>query len=352
MFPRLLLAGAFCGALAFSAHAQNALSGALTQTAAITSSTASAPNSAWIDLRQSVAAPSRTQSAPTWVQAVTVAPAAAGKTVFRIRVAKPAPEYSILFFRLFFEDKPETQPEIVVWDESGTQILRSSPLGSGIGLPSSDSLLIPLIGLSAIDVEVPGDGSTVRSAFLDWMGQTEVLHPVNAEHRDLIPEPFGASPPLRAPTDDREVFGTVTATLSSETIKIGASVPEGAAFEFPLEAQPLVALLTFEVASPAIENPPEVYVNGENLGPVTLALPDLADPAFRGTVKPLLRDMHFQYTGWLRAQKLVPAANLKTGTNNVMVTGAAGSPPSAIRSTEIQLKYLWDKSDYLLQPEH
>ena len=78
------------------------------------------------------------------------------------------------------------------------------------------------------------------------------------------------------------MFGTVTATLADETIRIGPSVQEGAAFQFGIEAQPLVVLLSFEVASPHIDAPPQIFVNGEGLGTATLTLPDLADPAYRG----------------------------------------------------------------------
>jgi hypothetical protein len=112
----------------------------------------------------------------------------------------------------------------------------------------------------------------------------------------------------------------------------------------------LLALLTFEVASPRIDAPPEVYVNGEYVGPVTLTLPELADPGYRGEVKSLVREMHFQYTGWLRAQKIVPVTSLKVGTNDVIVLSGAATSTSAIRATQIQLKYLWDKSDYQLRP--
>jgi hypothetical protein len=61
--------------------------------------------------------------------------------------------------------------------------------------------------------------------------------------------------------------------------------------------------------------------------------------------------MRFQYTGWLRAQKLVPASNLKAGTNDVLIIGGASTAISAIRATQIQLKYLWDKTDYELQTD-
>ena len=62
--------------------------------------------------------------------------------------------------------------------------------------------------------------------------------------------------------------------------------------------------------------------------------------------------MHFNYTGWLRAQKIVPATVLKVGANDLAVANGAGTGPSAIRATQIQLKYIWDKSDYLLRTGH
>ena len=311
-------------------------------------------HSAWLDLRQSAVANSTPQKAPAWVESVGVVPvgarAGAGeRTIFRIRVSRPSHQVQMLHFRLFFEDKPEQRPSVIIWDESGSQIIRSSPLGAGIDLPTSDTLLLPMMGVSCIDVEVAGDGKTVRGAFLDWMTASTVARPLAAEQRDIIPEPFAAAAPLRAPIYDAENFGTVTAVLAPETIRIGASIQTGAAFQFGLEAQPLVALLSFEVASAGIDSPPEVYVNGERLGPVSMFLPDLADPAYRGETARLIDGMRFRYTGWLRVQRLVPASHLRPGTNDILVIGGAGTPASAIRSTQIQLKYVWDKSDYLLQ---
>lgn len=313
------------------------------------------PSSAWLDLRQTMSRNSKTQDAPAWVEALTLLPGelteggGASKSVFRIRVTQPGPDYKILFFRLFFDDKPNQQPELVAWDESGSHILRSGTLGVGMNLPSSDSVLIPMTGASAIDIEVPGDGKTIRAAYLDWMTASEVVHPVNAEHRDVIPEPFSSVPALRPLPQDVENFGTVTATLAAEAIQIDTQSQQSAAFQFPIEAQPLTALLTFEIANPRIDAPPEVYLNGQDIGPVALTLPDLADPGYRGESEPLTTEMHFNYTGWLRAQKIVPATILKVGTNDLVVTNGTGTGPSAIRATQIQLKYVWDKSDYLLR---
>src|SRR5205823_9523786 len=268
------------------------------------------------------------------------------------RVARPSSDYQIMFFRLFFDDDAATRPEIVAWDESGTQVLRSGQLGSGIGLPSSDSVMIPMNEISTLDVEVPGDGKTIRGAYMDWMTSSEIVHPVNAESRDVIPEPFSSLPPLHSPEKDLEHFGTITATLATEAIQIGSDFSSAAEFQFGIEAEPLLALLTFEVASPRIDSPPQVYVNGKDVGTATLTLPELADPAYRGQMESLLKEMKFQYTGWLRAQKLVPVSSLKVGTNSVMILGGTGTSTSAIRGTQIQLKYLWEKLDYLLQADH
>src|SRR5438128_4030833 len=236
------------------------------------------PESAWLDLRQTAPRNSKTQNAPAWVEALTLLPAettetgGASKSIFRIRVAQPGPEYHVLFFRLFFDDKVNQQPELVAWDESGTHVLRSGTLGVGMNLPSSDSVLIPMTGASAIDIEVPGDGKTIRAAYLDWMTASEVVHPANAEHRDIIPEPFSSVPALHPPPEDVENFGTVTATLAAEAIRIDAQSQQNAAFQFPIEAEPLTALLTFEVANPRIDAPPEVYLNGQDIGPVPFTL--------------------------------------------------------------------------------
>jgi hypothetical protein len=353
MFHRYV-ALVFLTVVTSSLTAQEALTDGLAPAVSTIATDQPAPTSAWLDLRQNAPAHSKPQNAPSWVEAVGMIPSqpneTKSKTTFRIRVVHPAGDYRLLFLRLFFDDKPDAHPQLVAWDESGSQVLRSGELGSGIDLPSSDSVVVPMINIAALDIEVPGDGRTVRGAYLDWMTSSAVVHPLNAPHRDVIPEPFSSLPPLHASSQDTEQFGTVKATLAAETIRIGSSLPEGAAFRFGIEAQPLLALITFEVASPRIDAPPEVYVNGENVGPVTLTLPELSDPGFRGQTELLVKKMKFHYTGWLRAQKIVPADLLRTGTNDIVVINGSDASGAAIRATQIELKYLWDKSDYLLQP--
>ena len=90
-------------------------------------------------------------------------------------------------------------------------------------------------------------------------------------------------------------------------------------------------------------------MNGEGIGVATLTMPELADPGYRGEMQSHVKGMRFQYTGSLLAQKLIPVSNLKVGTNEVIIVSGPGTASSAIRGTQVQLKYLWEKSDYLLQ---
>src|SRR5215471_14242292 len=87
-------------AVACSASAQEALTDALPSPADAIAQ--SVPSSAWLDLRQTMSRNSKTQEAPAWVEALTLLPAelaeggAASKSVFRIRVTRPSPDYQIL----------------------------------------------------------------------------------------------------------------------------------------------------------------------------------------------------------------------------------------------------------------
>src|SRR2546423_10252168 len=82
--------------------------------------------SAWLDLRQNAKA-GAVQTAPAWVEAITlvagekqphtdgvtvITAARKNLTVFRIRVKKPDDAYTTLFFRVFFNDRPDARPEV------------------------------------------------------------------------------------------------------------------------------------------------------------------------------------------------------------------------------------------------
>ena len=119
--------------------------------------------------------------------------------------------------------------------------------------------------------------------------------------------------PLHPVDADTEKFGTVTASLANETIRIGASVSQGAAFQFGLETEPLMALLTFEVATPNITSPPEVFLNGESIGTVAISLPELADPGYRGVTASLVRGMRRGCPSCQRRRRPLPGMTTVPG---------------------------------------
>src|SRR5438046_6962110 len=109
-------------------RAQQALPPEGAQVLKSSQSATAAPDSAWLDLRQNSPTHAKIQAAPSWVESISFAPAktdAEGpkKSAFRIRLTRPNDECQLLLFRLYFDDQPDAQPELMAWDESGTQLL-------------------------------------------------------------------------------------------------------------------------------------------------------------------------------------------------------------------------------------
>lgn len=328
------------------------------------------PLSTYLDLRPALmgAVP---QTAPSWVESFDFVPASkaaseAGvddgaategsldrsKSVFRIRLEHPAAASNHLQMRVFFEDRSSgPRPRVTVWNELGERMMPSTPVGQGLGLPSSEVLTVFMNGANYLEIEAPGDGSQVRGVFLSWMETAQVLQPQDFAGAEHVQQPFGILPPVRTRRDDSYLFGAVVAKLQGnkpQVLKPGES--PSAAYEFELEHTPLLAVVTYEVLGAAVDAPPTLAVNGRSLGAAEFYLPDLADPAFRGESREAESRMSFRYTGWLRVQKVIPVESLAAGLNNLTVKLSNGTDSVAIRSVSLQLKYNWDKLDTVLVP--
>src|SRR5262249_36733280 len=151
-------------------------------------------------------------------------------------------------------------------------------------------------------------------------------------------EPFRPNPPPAPSTasDDVYLHGVVRAALSSETSWLNRPAGVGPPFELILAKTPRGALVTFEGFGRECGVIPELVVNGRSLGTVHVALPDLADPGYRGELKNSSPTIGFRYSGWLRAQKLVPTLLLGTGGNRIELRLPAEAGPAAVRAVEIQ----------------
>ncbi|OAI43138.1 hypothetical protein AYO41_02770 [Verrucomicrobia bacterium SCGC AG-212-E04] len=318
------------------------------------------PFSAWLDLRPTTteAAP---QAVPGWIESMEftgpedlgVGPRAddGPRSIHRIRLHAP-PGADALLIRLYFDDLPGSGPIVTAWDELGRRLWSSRRLGDGLALANAKSVSVPAVGLDYVEIEVPGDGTLLRSAYLNWMAREQVLNPIDENARRAVVEPFRPAPaPAQAMQgDDTFLHGVVRAALSTETHWLNRPQGEPLAFEFMLEKSPLVALVSFEVLGLDAEVLPELFVNGRSMGTVAVVLPDLADPGYRGELRENNPTMVFRYSGWLHAQKLIPTLLLGTGGNRIELRLPATAAAAAVRTVEIQLKYPWDKFDYESAP--
>ena len=283
-------------------------------------------------------------------------------TTFRLRL-RPMPGLNdSLLLRLFFEDRPGARPSITGWSETGNQRFASNPLGGGLGLPASESMAIPTRGVDYLEIDVPGDGSTVSKALLATLKTQSVSAAFDFAPAESLADPFGSATPVTPGADDVFLFGRVRATLDAGIVKLApaaalggpgsvaaAGNPSTVDFEFNLESEPLLALISFDILNTDPTAPLEGWANSQSLGPVSVRLPDLADPAYVGIVRPFEK-MRFHYTGWLHCQALIPGRALRAGSNTFTLRLPGDAQPVAVRAVELQLKHSWQKLDYSLSP--
>jgi hypothetical protein len=201
-----------------------------------------------------------------------------------------------------------------------------------------------------VDVEVPGNGSNVRGTLASSLKEVPVRQTLDFRAAPEVILPFGTTVLGPVLEDDRKLYGRVQATLDATTIRLLPESHPAEVFELELAAQPLAAMLNFEVLNADLAAVPLVSVNDGAPVAAQVHWPDLADPGFRGEARGTEANLRFQYTGWLPAQVSVPTAGLKAGLNKITVSLSESSGPIAIRNVELQLKQNWKHFDYILTP--
>jgi hypothetical protein len=311
------------------------------------------PYSVWLDF-QALSKPNPPKvSLPIWLESVQsdrprVPKGEPPVTVVRMRLRHVGLLNREVQLRLFFDDQPGYSPSVRAWTETGTPRFQSGPLGSGLGLPTSETVIVPVDEADYLEVSVPGDGRTLRGAFLASVRLVETRIGLDLGVAQSFAEPFGNLSPHAVPENDSLLFGRVRATLEARPLKVSA--PEPAEWDFQLDRLPVLAVVSFEVLNVDLTYPPELELNGTSLGAVTPQLPDLADPAYRGEVRPLETDMRFHYTGWLRCQKMIAPSSLKTGVNELRIVVGRQTGTVAVRAVTIELKHNSRNLDYTLVP--
>ncbi len=313
------------------------------------------PFSVWLDLVLLSKPGAAKPSLPIWFESFQNEPVAAKdgeppKTVYRLRIRRMPTLHRELLLRVFFDDLPGVQPAASAWTESGRELFRGPVMGVGASLPTNDSVTVPLDGADYLDIAVPGDGSNIRGVLASSLKDSAAKQTIDFQSPETVQDPFGNSAPAQPAEDDAKLFGRVKATVDTGITRLSPKGGTTAQWQFDLTGQPLTAIVTFEVLNADLAAPPIVTANDGQPGYASIHWPDLADPGFRGESRPLEPAMRFQYTGWVRAQFVVPGNLLHYGGNTVNISLAADSGTIAIRNVELQLKHNWKHFDYILTP--
>jgi hypothetical protein len=286
---------------------------------------------------------------PIWIervetQSIEAQGTNAAETVYRIRFRRFTGLVDEVLLRVYFDDQPNAQPVVSGWNEIGERMTDSVTLGQGLGLPSSQTLRIPMAGVDYIDITVPGEGAGVRGALAVALRDTQTREALDFGGTAEVTDPFGNAAPTITGTDDVLLFGRVKATLEPGVVPMAGGGGQGgeAIFDFPLEKPPLVALLTFEILDADIGAPPVLSVNGQDAGAVNVNVTDLADPALTGAAEPGRADVVYRYSGWLKCQKVIPGSLLLAGSNELILSTPGQTTAVALRAVEMQLKYTPD----------
>jgi hypothetical protein len=303
---------------------------------------------AWLDFGR------KQRELPIWIERVETqrikgdaAQEQAAKTVYRVRFRRFAGLVDEVLMRVYFQDTAGQQPELSGWSEIGRQVMESGTLGQGLGLPTCETVSIPMGSVDYVEIEAPGDGGSVRGVLAVALRKTEAKEGMDFGGTAAVTDPFGNGAAAITGTDDVLLFGRVKATLEPGVVAMGPgqSGTEGgqpAGFEFPLERAPLVALLTFEILNVDIASPPQLTVNGTDAGDVNVMVTDLADPALTGAIEAARPDAVYRYGGWLKCQKVIPGSLLTAGTNELLISSPGDPAPVALRAVEMQFKYTTD----------
>jgi hypothetical protein len=177
-----------------------------------------------------------------------------------------------------------------------------------------------------------------------------VLQTIDFQSSPGVADPFGNLPSASPDEVDSKLFGRVRATLDHGTINLTRKDVPSYAWEFELAAPPLAAIVTFDILNADLNALPVVMANGGDSAFASVHWPDFADPGFRGESRGDESGMRFQYTGWLRAQCVIPSAGMRSGLNKIIIGLSEGSGPISIRNVELQLKQNWKHLDYILTP--
>jgi hypothetical protein len=319
------------------------------------------PHALWLDSR-TLRQERPVGPAPHWFAGFTKSNPTASNpedqgTLYRIDLRRLPKSARELELRLSLDSKTAGQTSVAVWSELGECIYQSLPpkelipaeipLPESQPMPSCDIHRFPADKAGYIEIRLPEDGAGLRTLFLTANREVPVLRALDFPLDANTADPFTNGIRSLPSADDSLLFGRIRATLESSDLHVRENAPSQV--EFELTKQPLVAFISFETKNISLTTPPAILLNGHKVEPVSVHIPDLADPAWR----PLItgrNPVNFVYTAWRKAQAALPLAALVDGVNKLEFASTDGKLAYTIRHLEIQLKYPWKKFDFNVIP--
>jgi len=282
------------------------------------------------------------QTLPVWIESLSVQPQIKESgnpkhKIVRLRLRKLSGLIQAIELRVTLNAALGPQGFISGWSESGQESFHSKPFGSHEATVT-EVVQIPTLNVDYIDIAIPGDGTRLGGMFATAMKSSAVLHPIDFPPPSVL-DGFSASP-KNQPEEDKDLLlmGRVAALLDAGPFTIEEASPTS--LEFELSKIPSVALLTFEVRNILGGDPPLARINGVELPPGCLHLPDLADPAWRIKKGLGLPESAIQYTGWIRIQQLLPKSVLLQGVNEFSLQQPRFGGAAEVRNVQLQIRNL------------
>ena len=230
------------------------------------------------------------------------------------------------------------QATVASWTETGSQIYHSEPFGSQEEAVT-ETLFASVEGADYLEIDIPGDGSRLKGLFASAMRYTKVLQAVDFNTAPIADAFGNSASTLPARAEDRYLWNRVDAPLDAGPFTVMAGQPQ--AIEFELASQPTCAVISFELRNVVPDMPPVLQLNEAELPPVSLSLPDLADPAWHSREEPAPQagaNSTLHYTGWIRVQQFLPGSILQKGKNLLQLTQPIEAESIEIRRVELQLR--------------
>jgi len=253
-----------------------------------------------------------------------------------------------LLFQLIYRRDPGGVVKINFLNTSYKRAVPEVTLESdGDGL-TSKTLALKTPGIRYLVVSA-SHADALTTLLLSRTGKVKVAQALDARLGDDPVSVFQRHLVTRFAYEDQELFGRIRAELMADSERL--SEEEILELEVALEEQPLLAAVSFRIKG--VDPAKRVYVEVNGQGPVAAhyTLPDLADPGYVGKLRQSETAMSFQYLEPVVAKAILPGHLWRTGeSNSIRIYLSEDHPDVDVSEVQLELKYPWEKFNYILEP--